>query len=65
MRYDPEAAPFLREATKLRAGELHWNEVPTGWKLTCTGARVPHYAYGRTPLEALKDLLRFLRIIRR
>lgn len=65
MRYEPAIVPLLREATKLRAGELVWQEAVGGWKLTCGNARVPHYAFGRTPLEALKDLLRFLRIISR
>jgi hypothetical protein len=56
---------LLRQADHLRAGRIHWDEAPTGWMCRCSGIDTPHKAYGRTPIEALGDLLRFLRIARR
>lgn len=56
---------LLGQADRMRAGRIVWQEAPTGWLCTCDGAGVPHKAYGRTPVEALGDLVRFLRIVRR
>lgn len=57
--------PLLKQADRLRAGRITWMESATGWFCVCDNAGVPHKAYGRTPVEALGDLVRFLRIISR
>lgn len=59
---------LLREADRLRAGELVWvwedwaSEGLDGgaWRLTCSGISVPHVCYGLTPFGALSELVRFI-----
>ena len=54
------------EAVDLGAGRLVWKEVKEGgWTVRGTKLRFPHNPWGRTPVDALDELVVLLRRVMR